>query len=70
MTVHVLIREDQNDYGYVDTSITGVFRHKQDAEHHEAAARARVYAEGLRADDEDTDIDWEVSWKIEEHDID
>jgi hypothetical protein len=26
MTVFVLIREDQNEYGYVDPSIAGVFR--------------------------------------------
>ena len=33
MTVFVLIREDQNEHGYVDTSIAGVFR--------EAASRRR-----------------------------
>jgi len=26
MTVFVLIREDQNEHGYIDTSIAGVFR--------------------------------------------
>ena len=29
MTVFVLIREDQNEHGYIDTSITGVFRTRE-----------------------------------------
>ena len=31
MTVYVLLREDQNDCGYVDVTIEGVFREKADA---------------------------------------
>ena len=31
MTVFVLIREDQNEHGYIDTSITGVFREARTA---------------------------------------
>ena len=28
MTVYVLVRRDQNEHGYIDTSITGIFRHE------------------------------------------
>lgn len=70
MTVYVLIREDQNQHGYVDVSITGIFREKRIAEKLEEVERRLAHREGLRVCDElDSDGDWEVSWKIEEHDI-
>ena len=39
MTVYVLIREDQNRHGYVDVSITGIFREKRIAEKLEEVER-------------------------------
>ena len=31
MTVFVLVRENQNEHGFIDTSVTGVFREAADA---------------------------------------
>lgn len=70
MTVYVLIREDQNQHGYVDVSIDGIFREKQAARKLEEVERRQALREGLRVcNDVDCDGEWEVSWKIEEHDI-
>ena len=70
MTIYVLIREDRNDHGFVDTSIVGLFRSQHDVKQSESAARARALDEGLRVDDdESSDIDWQVSWKVEEHEV-
>ena len=68
MDVHVLIREDQNDHGFIDTSIEGVFltRHGALVAMREAQEEAR--SEGLRAttmDDDSCEDDWQVYWKIE-----
>jgi hypothetical protein len=70
MTVYVLIREDQNQHGYVDVSIDGIFREKQTAQECEELERRLALREGLRVcGDVECDGEWEVSWKIEEHDI-
>ena len=69
MTVYVLIREDQNEHGYIDTSITGVFQREGSAKEHEAVERLRAKEEGLVVEDDETDRDWQVSWKVEEHDV-
>ena len=47
MTVFVLIREDQNEHGYVDTSIAGVFHNQQDAREQDALERQRAREQGL-----------------------
>ncbi len=39
MTVFVLAREDQNDHGFVDTSIAGIFHDRQAAALQEAHER-------------------------------
>ena len=39
MMVFVLIREDQNEHGFVDTSIAGVFREAGDAREMETLER-------------------------------
>jgi hypothetical protein len=71
MTVFVLIREDQNHYGYIDTSIVGVFREAPAATEMEALQRLRARQKGLVVeDDESDDVDWQVSWKVEEHLVD
>jgi len=68
MTVHVLIREDQNEHGYIDVSITGVFREKRLANEQEALERLHAREQGLVVeDDESADGEWQVSWKVEEH---
>ena len=71
MTVFVLIREDQNEHGYVDTSIAGVFREEGVAKEMEALERLHARQEGLVVeDDESPDAEWQVSWKVEEHLVD
>lgn len=67
MTVYVLIREDQSDLGYIDTSIQGVFRDKGAASEQEAIERREAQAQGLVLDDESSDAEWQVSWKIEDY---
>ena len=71
MTVFVLIREDQNEHGYVDASITGVFREEGVAKEMEALERQHARREGLVVeDDESPDGEWQVSWKVDEHRVD
>ena len=71
MTVFVLIREDQNEHGYIDTSITGVFREARIAKETETHERLHTRQEGLVVeDDESSDGEWQVSWKVEEHLVD
>jgi ribosomal protein S12 methylthiotransferase accessory factor YcaO len=68
MTVFVLIREDQNEHGYIDTSITSVFREARIAKEMETLERLHARQEGLVVeDDESPDRVWQVSWKVEEH---
>ena len=68
MTVHILIREDQNEHGYIDVSITGVFREEGVAKEQEALERLHAREQGLVVeDDESADGEWQVSWKLEEH---
>lgn len=68
--VFVLVREDQNEHGYIDTSITGIFRDERAAAYEEAIQRNRASAAGLVAEDEDSsDPDWQVAWRIEEHSL-
>ena len=68
MTVFVLVREDQNDHGFVDTSITDIFHDRQAAALQEARERLRARTEGLVVEDDDSvDGEWQVSWKVEEH---
>jgi hypothetical protein len=71
MTVFVLIREDQNEHGYVDTSITGVFREEDVAKEREALERLHARQEGLVVEDDDSpDGEWQVSWNVEERNVD
>ncbi len=73
MEVFVVIREDQNDHGFVDTSVCGIYRTRADAdacvEEGEAAARAegfRVSGDANRGWDES---DWQVYYKVEAHEL-
>lgn len=68
MTVFVLIREDQNEHGYVDTSIAGVFHIEHVAREQEAVERRNAREQGLIVEDDDSpDAEWQVSWIVEEH---
>jgi hypothetical protein len=68
MTVFLLIREDQNEHGYVDTSIAGVFHEGHVAREQEALERRRAREQGLIVEDDDSpDGDWHVSWSVQEH---
>jgi len=70
MTVYVLIREDQNEHGYIDASIAGVLQCEALARQHEEQEQRRAAAEGLIVESDDSpDSDWQVSWKLEEHDV-
>lgn len=67
MTVCVLIREHQNEHGYVETFIAGVFREAGVAKEMEALERLLARQEGLVVeDDESPDGEWQVSWKVDE----
>ena len=71
MTVFVLIREDQNEHGYIETSITGVFREAGVAKEMETLERLHARQEGLVVEDDDSpDGEWQVCWKVEEHTVD
>ena len=67
MTVFVLIREDQNDYGYIDTSVVGVYQHQHLAREREVLERQEAQVQGLDVEDEHSDGEWQVSWLVEEH---
>ena len=70
MTVYVLVREDQNEHGFVDTSITGVFRERRVAEEQEVRERSLARQQGAVIEDDDSPAgEWQVSWKVEEHDL-
>jgi hypothetical protein len=69
MDVYLLIREDQNDHGFVDTGVLGVFRRREDAERSlkdetEVERRAGMLIDG---DPNTPDGEWQVSLRIEEH---
>lgn len=70
VTIYVLIREDQNQHGFVDTGIVGTFRERSQAravlEREEGAARRQGAL--VRGDDVgEMEGEWEVCWTIEEH---
>ena len=71
MTVYVLLRESQNEHGFVETDISGVFRDRRVAEQREALESAEAQAAGHRLEtDSSPDGEWDVSLRIEEHVVD
>ncbi len=71
MTVYILIREDQNEHGYIDTSIVGVYTCESKADEAKVVESMRARADGLVVEnDESPDGEWQVSWMIRAHDID
>ncbi len=68
MTVFLLIQEHQNDHGYVETSVAGVFHNEGSAREQETIERLHAREQGLVVEDDDSpDGTWQVSWKIEEY---
>jgi hypothetical protein len=68
MTVFVLIREDQSEHGYVDTSVAGVFSDEHVAREQEAIERRLARDQGLIVEDDDSpDGEWQASWRVEEY---
>jgi len=62
MRVYILLREDQNEHGYIDTSIMGVFRDARVAKELETVERQHARQQGVMVeDDESPDGDWQVS---------
>ena len=69
MTIYLLVREDQNQHGFVDTGVIGAFRRKEDAEAH-LQSEVRIEREsGTWVDGEEGCPldDWDVALRIEEH---
>jgi hypothetical protein len=65
MHVHVLIREDRNQHGYIDTSIIGVYHELKMARLERLRDRRRAISEGLDVNYDNPHGDtWEVCWKI------
>jgi hypothetical protein len=70
MTVHLVIREDQNEHGFIDTSVVGLFRSRNDADAFVESSVSGARDEGLRVcGDPGTEPDWQVSWMIESHSL-
>jgi hypothetical protein len=70
MTVYVLLRDIQGEYGYVDTSVDAVFCEARDAALRLEEERQKARFDGLRTCDETADGDWEVAWRIERRPLD
>lgn len=70
MTISVLIREDQNQHGFIDTGIVGIFRERPQAQTVLERDERQARREGtlVRGDDVgEMEGEWEVCWTIEAH---
>ncbi len=69
--VFIVLREDQNQHGFVDTGIAGVFRTRAAAEAYVQQSEGEARGEGLNVCGDESDdwdeADWEVYFKIEAH---
>ena len=72
MTVWVLTREEQNQHGYVDTSIVAVFRSGQRAIERRTREEEVARAEGLLVDGDPLTPagEWQYSLNISMHVVD
>jgi hypothetical protein len=71
MRVFVVIREDQSELGYIDTSIVGLFTGRDDAERTRQLGERSARDERLRIEG-DPGVwggDWQVSYRLEEHEL-
>ena len=70
MSVHLLLREDRNHYGDIDTSVIGVYRELKTARLERMRQRRRAISDGFDVNYDNPDGDtWEVYWKIEEVEV-
>lgn len=70
MTVYLVLREDQSDHGFVDTTVLSVFRSERAAEERATAEKREARNLGLRvADDDCADGEWQVSVAVEAHSL-
>ena len=69
MTIYLLVREDQNQHGFVDTGVIGAFRSKEDAEEYRCTEVQVERENGMRVDGEEGCPlgDWDVALRVEEH---
>jgi len=74
MTVYVVLREDQSQHGFVDTSVIGLFVTEKEAQAVLESKLAEAREQGLRVcgdpgteDDPETESEWEVSGYIQRH---
>ena len=68
MTIHVVVREEQNEHGFVDAGVVGLFQSRVDAAALVESSIALARREGLRVfGDPGSEPDWDVSWTIESH---
>lgn len=68
MTVHVVLREDQSENGFVDASVVGLFRNWKDAYAVRESSVAEARKVGTRVcGDPGAEPDWEVCWTIESY---
>ena len=66
MVVHVLLREDRNHYGYIDTSVIGVYSEIKLARLEKMRQRRRAIADGFDVNyDNPAGDTWQVYWKID-----
>ena len=71
-TVHVLVKEHQEHYGFIETDVIGVYVRRGDAIQDMARDKALARYAGLRTcgdEDGDDDGDWQVHWRIEERQL-
>jgi hypothetical protein len=67
MNVHVLLRDDRNVHGYIDTSVIGVYREFKIARLERMRQRRRAITDGFDVNYDNPDDDtWEVYWRIEQ----
>ena len=70
MSVHLLIREDRNHHGYIDTSVVGAYRELKTARLERMRQRRRAIADGINVNYDNADDDtWEAYWRIEELEV-
>lgn len=70
MTLHVVIREDQNAHGFIDAAVAGIFRSREDADAFVELNQVRARQEGLLVfGDPESEPHWDVSWAVESHPV-
>ena len=68
MTIHVVVREDQNQHGFIDASVVGLFRAREDADAFIRSSAHYARAEGrVVFGDDESEPHWDVSWTVEPH---